>query len=83
MLILGQCFPTFFCSQHHPYLVLKIFVGTPKDRGIVMIGGTRVTCSRHPSVPRHPGWGPLHKRFVGLQDSSARTMHQQRIQDLF
>ena len=61
---LDQCFPTFFGSRH-PYVVLKIFGGTPsrfnryKDQGIVTIGGTPVTCSRHPCVPRHPGWEPL------------------------
>ena len=42
---LTQCFPTFFGSRH-PYLVMKIFSGTPrclnryKDKGIVIIGGT-------------------------------------------
>ena len=61
---LGQCFPTFFGSQH-PYLVIKIFWGTPswfdryKDKGILEFGGTPGTSSRHPSVPRHPGWEPL------------------------
>ena len=51
-------FPTIFCSRH-PYLVLQVFGGTPscfnrfKDRGIVTIGGTPVTRSRHPS------WEPL------------------------
>ena len=58
---LDQCFPTFFSSRH-PYIVLKISSGTPswfiryKDKGIVRNGGTPNTSSRHPSVPRHPGW---------------------------
>ena len=44
---LTQCFPTFFGSRH-PYLILKIFGGTPnwlnryKDQGIGTFGGTLV-----------------------------------------
>ena len=61
---LQQCFPTFFDSQH-PYVVLKIFCGTPSwfnrytNQGIVAIGGTPDTNSRHPCVSRHPGWESL------------------------
>ncbi len=44
---LDQCLPTFSCSRH-PYLVIKIFGGTPnwyyryKDQEIITIGGTLV-----------------------------------------
>ena len=61
---LDQCFPTFISSRH-PYLVLQVFCGIPiwfnryTDQVIVTIGGTPVTSSRHPSVPRHAGWEPL------------------------
>ena len=46
----------------HPYLVLKVFGGTPsssnryKDQGIVIFGGTPGTSSRHPSLPWHPSY---------------------------
>ena len=59
-----QCFPALFCSRH-PYLVLKIFGGTPgwliksEDQGIETIGGIPGTNSRNPSVPRRPGWESL------------------------
>ena len=53
-------------GSRHPYVVLKIFGGSPncffryKDQGIATIGGTPgTTCLRHPCVPRHPGWKSL------------------------
>ena len=69
--MLSQCFPTFSCSRH-PYSEMKIFGGTPscynwyKDQGIVTIGVvTPGTSSRHPSVPRNPGWESLCKAIDG------------------
>ena len=60
---LRQCFSTFFCLRH-PYLVFKTFGGTLASLMGVKFrdktnGGTPGTSSRHPSVPRHPGWEPL------------------------
>ena len=61
---LTQTFPTVFGARH-PYIVFKILGGTPgwfiryKGQGIVTIGGTPGTTSRHTSVPRHPGWESL------------------------
>ena len=53
----------------HPQLFFRY-----KDRGIVTIGGTPVTSSRHPSVPRHPGWEPLDQSLeTGLKMFQKRS----------
>ena len=60
---LTQCFSTFFATRH-PWSAISIFGGTPrwqnrfKEQWIAIIGGTPGTISRHPCVPRHPGWEP-------------------------
>ncbi len=72
---LHQCFSTFFGSRH-PVRLKKKIGGTltldkMKIRGTLsckkfkkvvnlIFGGTPDTLSRHPCVPRHPGWEPLH-----------------------
>ena len=61
---LTQCLPTWF-DLRNPYLVLKIFGGTPrwfnryKDQGIITIGGTPDKSLRHPCVSQPPGWESL------------------------
>ena len=59
-----QCFPTFFWlatplpSDEDIWWHPSCFNGY-KDQGIVTAGDTPGTSSRHPSVPRHPGWESL------------------------
>ena len=80
-------FPNLFFAA--PLLVLQIFSRTPmvkyKDRGIVTIGGTPVTSSRHPSVPQHPSWEPLFyllllKFFQKVIRRLFSSLHQKALQ---
>ena len=68
-----------FFGSWHPYLALRGFGGTTswsyryKDQGIVIFGGTPGTSSRHPSVPRHPGWESLLYTFANSNDLTQMT----------
>ena len=62
-LIYGTVSQPFFNSRN-PYLVIKPFGGTPSYNLLVnRRQGDKLTAplvlSRHPRVPRHPGWEPL------------------------
>jgi len=73
-----QCFSTFFGSRHpvrlkkiwrHPFLAKLTICGTftsKKFKKVVnsIFGSTPDTSSRHPCVPRHPGWEPLVYTFI-------------------
>jgi len=70
---IDKCFSTFFGLRHpvrlkkiwwHPYLAKMTIQGTlrsKKTKKVVnaIFDGTPDTFSRHPCVPRHPGWEPL------------------------